>query len=128
MLYISEAHASDTWPLKFSHEQPRPVSIEQRCEYAARCAANLRLSSFRLLVDTMDDACNAALCAWPTAYFVLDAAGTLLYIGEPKEGEYGYDVRELIAFVRRWCQSAKSHSSPERRGRSRSRRRRGPPL
>lgn len=110
LLYICEAHASDTWPLKFSHEQPRPVSIEQRCEYAARCAASLGFASagFRVMVDTMDDACNAALCAWPTAYYVVDAAGTLLYIGEAKEGDYGYDVHELIAFVRRWCRAHRS--------------------
>ena len=107
LLYICEAHASDTWPLKFSHEQPHPTSIEQRCEYAARCAANLGFASagFRALVDTMDDACNAALCAWPTAYYVVDAAGTLLYIGEAKQGDSAYDVRELTAFVRRWCRS-----------------------
>jgi len=115
MLYICEAHASDTWPLKFSHEQPRPTSIEQRCEYAARCAAKLELTSagFRTLVDTMDDAFNAALCAWPTAYYVVDAAGTLLYVGEAEQGEYGYDVRELTTFVRRWCTSRPARSSPQ---------------
>lgn len=125
MLYICEAHASDTWPLKFSHEQPRPASLEQRQAYALRCAASLGFSSsgFRCLVDTMDDACNAALGAWPTAYFVVDDAGTLLYIGEAKEGEYGYDLRELTAFVRRWCRARRlvereARSSPQggRRG------------
>ena len=39
---------------------------------------------------------------------IMDAAGTLLYIGEAKEGDYGYDVHELTAFVRRWCRAHRS--------------------
>jgi len=116
LLYICEAHASDTWPLKFSHEQPRPTSLAQRGEYAARCANDLGFApaGFRTLVDSMDDACNTCLCAWPTAYYVVDSAGMLLYIGEAREGDYGYDVRELTSFVAGWCRNNRKQTQKRR--------------
>ena len=51
--YIGEAHASDTWPLKFSHERPTPTTLAQRAAYAVQCSSELGLDGFRLCVDGM---------------------------------------------------------------------------
>ena len=74
LVYICEAHASDTWPLKFSTEQPSPTSLEQRSGYAARCAAELGFSEagFRVCVDGMNNCFNSAFGAWPTCYYCVD--------------------------------------------------------
>lgn len=111
MVYITEAHASDTWPMKFSVEWPRPTSLEQRVQYANTCASDLKLMKgfSEIVVDGMDDQFNAAFKSWPTAYYVVDSSGTLLYIGDasddaPDEGEMyaRYDVHELLEFLREW--------------------------
>lgn len=102
-MYIREAHASDVWPLKFSHERPRPTSLAQRAAYAAECATELGFASggMRVLCDSMDDGFNAAFGAWPTAYYLLDWRGMLLLAGEADEGDDHYDVRRFIGEVHR---------------------------
>jgi hypothetical protein len=119
LVYICEAHASDTWPLKFSTEQPTPASLPQRAAYARTCADALGFASagFRLCVDGMDDAFNGALGAWPTCYYVVDADAKLLHIGECDEGEAGYDVRRLISFVRRRARAAQGPAKRRRQPR-----------
>jgi len=96
IVYITEAHASDTWPMKFSIEWPRPTTLAQRVEYARTCVADLQATRMGLLVDCMDDGFNTAFGAWPTGYFVL--AGTrLLYVGMPQPDAATYDVRLLFS-------------------------------
>ena len=99
--YIGEAHASDTWPLKFSHERPTPTTLAQRAAYAVQCSSELGLDGFRLCVDGMANPLNAALGAWPTAYYVLSRAGQLLYIGgsSAEETSTSYDVQLLLTFL-----------------------------
>lgn len=91
--------------MKWSFERPRPTTLAQRAGYASTAAVELGLSTavFRVLVDGMDDAANAALGAWPLAYYVVDRDGRLLFVGQARGEEAGYDVREVVAFVRRWC-------------------------
>lgn len=103
VVYIREAHAADVWPLKYSYERPAPASAAERAQYARDCAAELGFTraDFRLLCDGMDDAFNTALGAWPTAYYVLDRSGCLVFIGEAPDGEFSFDVRAVIRFVHR---------------------------
>lgn len=103
LVYILEAHAADTWPLKFSFERPRPTSLAQRAAYACEASGALGLggAGFRVLVDGMDDAFNTAFGAWPTAYYLLDRAGTLLHVGEADADAETFDVRRFLAAVRR---------------------------
>lgn len=103
LVYITEAHASDSWPMKFAVEWPRPRSLAQRQAYARTCADELRVG-FEVVVDGMDDAFNAAFRAWPTAYYVIDADARLLYVGtgtDDRPDYASYDVGELFAFLRR---------------------------
>lgn len=103
MLYITEAHASDVWPLKFSYERPRPKSEAERVRYAREYADEVGFvcAGFKLLVDRMDNAGNNALGAWPTSYFVLDRFGQLAFIGQASASDHSYDVRGIVRFVQR---------------------------
>ena len=103
VVYIREAHASDTWPMKFSHERPSPQTLEQRVEYARDCVEELGLPAEWLLrVDGMEDSFNAAFGAWPTCYYVVGEGQRLQYVGEcPLESDSAsYDIGELFAFLR----------------------------
>lgn len=113
LVYITEAHASDTWPMKWSVEWPRPTSLEQRIKYANTCAADLGLfpSFAGVVVDAMDDSFNEQFKCWPTTYFVIGENAELMYVGQPEDdatGDQGtemyacYDVRDLLAFLRKW--------------------------
>lgn len=104
-MYITEAHASDTWPMKWSVEWPRPKTLEERISYAKTCARELKmLPAFTVAVDGMDNDFNTAFRSWPTCYYVV-APGTkrLLYIGDARDDDVdyaSYDVRTLFAFLR----------------------------
>lgn len=104
-MYITEAHAADTWPMKFTVEWPRPRTLAERRDYALRCAFDLGMGDFNVTVDGMDDAFNAAFKAWPTAYYVIDAAGRLLFVGGAgvDNGPHyaSFDIGELTTFLRR---------------------------
>jgi hypothetical protein len=95
LVYICEAHASDTWPMKWSVEWPRPVDIEQRIKYAQKCVSDLSLQEFKLLIDPMSDDFNTAFKSWPTAYYVMKGK-ELSYIGVPEETSFKYDVKLLL--------------------------------
>mmetsp|Transcript_35400 Transcript_35400/g.69435 ORF Transcript_35400/g.69435 Transcript_35400/m.69435 type:complete len:135 (+) Transcript_35400:667-1071(+) len=100
LIYIAEAHASDTWPMKWSVEWPRPKTLNIRINYAITCSKDLNLNSdFTVLVDGMDDAFNSAFGSWPTAYYVVSPKAKLLYIGDCKEDCDTYDVDEMFNFL-----------------------------
>lgn len=104
-MYIAEAHAADTWPMKYAVEWPRPRTLAQRRAYARTCARELGLGDFdATVVDGVDDAFNAAFKAWPTAYYVIDASGRLLFVGGTSDDGPNYasfDISELFAFLER---------------------------
>jgi len=110
-VYITEAHASDTWPMKWSIEWPKPTTMEQRLQYAETCATELKLRpAFTVLVDHITDDFNNAFCSWPTCYYVIDPKARLLYIGDSndnamnalpgeKQAYASYDVKLLFRFL-----------------------------
>lgn len=99
MVYILEAHASDTWPMKFQGEQPSPRSLEERIGYATTCAREHAFpASFKVRIDGMDDSFNGAFGAWPTCYYVVDGDKRLKYVGEVPldSASESYNVAELF--------------------------------
>jgi len=102
IVYIMEAHASDTWPMAFKGEKPSPKDLNQRIKYAQACAAEHGFPvSFRVLVDSMTNDFNAAFGAWPTCYYVVGEDKKLNYVGEcPLDSESAtYDVNELFTHL-----------------------------
>lgn len=103
-MYIAEAHAADTWPMKFAVEWPRPRTLAERRAYALRCAQDLGVDDDVVVVDGMDDAFNSAVKAWPTAYFVVGEGGKLLFaggVGGTGPQYASFDIGELLLFLRR---------------------------
>lgn len=91
----------------WSVEWPRPTSIEERREYARTCFSELGLDTMRnttLVLDKMSNDFNEAFKSWPTAYYVMDPQGRLLFRDEEEGDRPGYemaefDIRHLIGFV-----------------------------
>jgi len=104
MVYICEAHAKDTWPLKWKVEWETPKSREQRQNYAKICSDELGLvpTFSTVVVDDMDNKFNSDFGAWPTAYYVIGEDARLLYIGEPEEDSAGYDINLMFNFLMKW--------------------------
>jgi hypothetical protein len=84
-VYISEAHASNEWPLGDHVAVTQPTTLEARLENAR---GFVRATGFPLplLVDGMEDTFRDAFAAHPERFFVLSAEGTLLLKGQPLEG------------------------------------------
>lgn len=101
VVYIREAHASDTWPMRVQGERPCPQSTQERIQYAKDFAAEMALpDSFCLRVDGMGNAFNTAFGSWPTCYYVV-CDKKLRYVGECPEDSAceSYNVAELFAFL-----------------------------
>lgn len=102
---ITEAHASDVWPLAFSFEQKNCTDVADRCIRTRSLCAELfpppppvlgggsvasdDAIGWRVLVDTMDDSFHKALGAWPTNYYVMRRDGVLMFVSD--DGSYGDD-------------------------------------
>jgi len=101
VVYIREAHASDTWPMKVQGERPCPQSTQERIQYAEDFAAEMALpDGFSLRVDGMENEFNAAFGSWPTCYYVVHDK-KLRYVGEcpVDSASESYNVAELFAFL-----------------------------
>jgi len=96
VVYILEAHASDTWPMKWAVEWPRPRTLGERVDYALECRRALGVTgTMDLLVDDMNNAFDHAFRAWPTAYYLLNGT-TLSYIGDCEMDSASYNISKLI--------------------------------
>lgn len=102
MVYIREAHPTDEWRMEENDEagwvvaQPKTPLDRQAAavEFADRASL-----SFPLLVDGIDDAVSKPYGGWPGRFFVLDAAGKVLYRCEV--GPFGFRPEELAEVVSR---------------------------
>lgn len=97
-VYISEAHASDEWPIS---EAPR--SFQQHVSMSDRvAAAKAFISDFhvapqvRWFADTMDNSFNKAYASWPFRFWVLTPDQVLL---KPMPVDATYDIAELSIFL-----------------------------
>lgn len=80
-VYITEAHASDQWPLGNS------VSIPQHKTIADRQAAALKMVNewnwkIPLYLDTMNNTLHRVFGAWPERFVIAGADKQVLWIGE----------------------------------------------
>lgn len=102
-VYTREAHASDTWPMKWAVEWPEPKSLSERIACARACDSDLGWSpDVKLFVDDMDDCLCHSLGAWPAGCYVLDTTCNLLFVSAPPRGEIFADVEKLFEFLRQF--------------------------
>lgn len=97
VVYIREAHPTDSARPDRETNVASPRSLEERAEVATTCSAELALGAIPLLIDGMDDATERAYSAWPDRLFLVDATGALAFCGAP--GPRGFVPAELEAAI-----------------------------
>ena len=86
-VYISEAHATDVWPVRSSRFASAPVSIplartpEMRASAAAAFARDYALR-FPMYCADVGGAFEAVYSPWPIRIYCI-RAGVLTFVGEP---------------------------------------------
>ena len=97
VIYISEAHATDVWPIGESSgaQNKKHCSIKDRATCAANFATEFKVD-LPTFVDSMDSTYETTFAAWPFRYHVIQN-NKLVKIGMPDESEF--DILELFDFL-----------------------------
>lgn len=97
-MYISEAHASDEWPIGPSISFcKQPKTMEERTNLAQLVAKRLPPST-HVWIDSMTNEFRKTYAAWPFRYFVI-INGILKFIAQPDPKTFTYDLSELDSFL-----------------------------
>jgi len=97
-VYITEAHASDEWPVGSSISFCRqPQSLEERCSLAQKFV-NTRLYRVPMLVDTIENDFQKAFAAWPFRFFIVKD-NKIVYKAEPSVTSLCYEARDLSKLI-----------------------------
>lgn len=93
MVYITEAHAEDEWPIgsKFN-KLPcfnQPKTTAERCSIA-RTIKNKFNDSVKFVVDPITNEFETAFAPWPVRFYVIEK-GKLTYKATPRNGMYSID-------------------------------------
>ena len=98
-MYITEAHASDEWPIgKNISFCEQPKTIERRCELASLAQKKCEFT-FPCLVDTLQNCFEETYSAWPFRYYGF-FNGKLSFKAQPELSPYfAYDLRKLEDWI-----------------------------
>jgi len=91
-VYISEAHATDEWPLGVKYCVEQPKTMDTRLSIANEFVTNHKFL-LPMLVDTMDNQFDSLFAAWPERFYIVQD-NVLALVGEPTT-EFGFD-REIL--------------------------------
>jgi len=95
-VYITEAHASDEWPVgERVSFTPQPTSIEQRCRLARGLCNG---DDLPMLVDNMSNTFESEFAAWPFRFFVVRHRKMAL-IAHPHTAAFQFDMEDLSTFL-----------------------------
>lgn len=101
MVYIQEAHASDSWQLPVNERQKvvyaDPKTSAEREAVADACVRGLKIE-IPALLDGMDNAVEKAYSGWPDRLYVIDKQGRIAYKSAP--GPYGFHPKDMEAALR----------------------------
>lgn len=82
MVYVREAHTSATWQSTRNEREgialPPAATLDEKVSHAGTCARNLKIR-FPVAVDGMDQKVENAFQAWPSAAFLLDKMGRIVW-------------------------------------------------
>lgn len=92
LIYIREAHASDSWWPASHVDIEQPETLDERSDVAGACVDALSLS-MPVLVDDMQDSVSTAYNAHPDRLFILGADSRIAYRGD--RGPRGFKVDEM---------------------------------
>jgi len=97
-VYITEAHASDEWPVGSSISFCRqPQTIQERCDLAQQFV-DTRLYRVPMLVDSIHNNFQKAFAAWPFRYFIIKNA-KIVYKAEPSVVDLCYNPNDLAKLI-----------------------------
>ncbi len=96
-MYIREAHPAGSARPDPKVKVDDPETLDERCDVAKRCLADLGLE-IPTLIDGMDDAAERAYDAWPDRLYLVDADGKIAYRSGP--GPRGFKPEELEAALK----------------------------
>mmetsp|Transcript_4871 Transcript_4871/g.6262 ORF Transcript_4871/g.6262 Transcript_4871/m.6262 type:complete len:159 (+) Transcript_4871:648-1124(+) len=102
-VYISEAHASNEWPLGSVESHIQPQKITERVKLAHRFRdeyvrkADQNEGDIPVYVDCMDNAFDQHYAVWPERFFIIEN-DTIMYIGEPCT-ELGFDRGQIETWL-----------------------------
>jgi len=99
VVYITEAHAKDEWPVgKTISFCDQPKTLSERCELARKYSYDNNMT-IPVVVDTMDNAFESVFAAWPVRFYVIKN-GELVFKAQPNKEQYAYDPTELSKWLR----------------------------
>ena len=98
VVYILEAHASDSWRLAKNVSVTSPRSVEERGDIASSCVRKLGIE-FPAVVDNFDNSTETAYTGWPDRLYLIDRDGRIAYKSKP--GPFGFHPSELEAALKR---------------------------
>ena len=100
-MYVAEAHACDEWPLGRRVVIAQHRSAGERARAARRMVDETGLSWLHVVLDTEENAFDAAYACWPLrAYgFLPSKSGLRLsFVAQPQDGTYPFeDVEAWVA-------------------------------
>lgn len=112
VVYIREAHPSDSWQLPSNLRDgvvfASPENLERRSEVAQACVIKLGIE-IPALVDDFDDRTDLAYMGWPDRLYVVDREGRIAYLSKP--GPFGFKPAEAEAALRQLLPAAAAAAS-----------------
>ena len=104
MVYILEAHASDSWRLARNVSVAMPRSFDERDHVASLCVRKLGIE-MPAVVDNFDNAAETAYTGWPDRLYLVDREGRIAYKSGP--GPFGFHPNELEDALKRVAPAVK---------------------
>lgn len=100
VVYITEAHAADEWPVgKTVSFTNQPKTVEERMVLAEKYTEKLN-SQIPVVVDTMENEFERRFAAWPMRWYIVQG-GRLVF--KPQPAQSGYNPREIEAWLEEHC-------------------------
>lgn len=93
MIYISEAHAQDEWPIGSSVKYNQTKSFEDRRKAASECHQALKMKPLSMFIDVpLNGACEGDFenkyAPWPIRMYLIDATKKILHIADPQAAAF----------------------------------------
>lgn len=96
-VYISEAHASDEWPLGRLESVPQHKTKEERLGAAKNFVTKYEWK-LPMLVDGMKDIFARQYGAWPERFFIVGADRKVAHLAMPTL-EFGFDRADIASWL-----------------------------
>jgi type I thyroxine 5'-deiodinase len=105
VVYIEEAHASDSWRLAGNVSVATPLSFDERGTVASSCVRKLGIE-MPALVDGVENTTEVAYTGWPDRLYLIDRQGRVAYKSGP--GPFGFHPTELRSALERTAPGVKT--------------------